>query len=122
MANVIKELLNAQGMSLPVFCGGMTRVGVGVSGTWTGTITFEASNDGVRWVPVGLTPFASGTNALTVTANGNYWVDAGDWVAVRARLSTLTTGSPVVTLAAALDASYQDAYLASTSRFVAQEG
>lgn len=122
MANVIKELLNTQGMALPIYCGGMTRVGIGVSGTWTGTITFEASNDGVRWVPVGVTPFASGTSVLTATANGNWQINVGDWVAVRARLSTLLTGSPVITLAAAIDASWQDAYLASTSRYVTAEG
>jgi hypothetical protein len=119
MANTIREALNATGMQLPLFTGGMSKVGIGVSGTWTGTITFSCSQDGIRFVPVSMTPFASGTAVQSVTANGNWEALVNNNVAFMATFTRLT-GTAVITMSTSVDASYQNAFLASTSLYVNQ--
>lgn len=121
MRTRLAELLNAQGMKLPIFCGGCSAVGIGITGTWTGTLTFKYSTDGINFQNLFATPFPSGTGVNTVTANNNYFTRALNYVAVQVELTTLLTGSPIVTLCAAGDSSWQDAFLASTSQFVEQD-
>ena len=72
MSNIIREVLNAAGMELPLFTGGMSKVGFGLSGTWTGTVTFLGSTDGINFVPLSVTPFGSGTAVQSATANGSW--------------------------------------------------
>jgi hypothetical protein len=126
MATIAREVLNTQGMRLPIFCGGYSRVGFNVGGSWTGVLTPYVSFDGVNFLtfPGGvqpLTPFAAGSQVQTITANGNWFADVNNAVAMALVLTTLTTGAPVVTLAAAIDSSWQDAYLAPSSHFVEQD-
>ena len=61
----IQEVLNATGMGLTLFTGQQSRVGIGVSGAWTGTVSFLGSPDGVRFDPVAMTPFASGASSYS---------------------------------------------------------
>jgi hypothetical protein len=112
----ISELLNATGMGLALFTGQQTRVGVGLSGTWTGTVAFNASTDGIIFNPVFMTPFASGTNVSSATANGNWFSDVKNYLAFQA-VFTRTTGSVIVALSASQDSSYQDAFLTAPSIF-----
>lgn len=126
MATIAREVLNTQGMRLPIFCGGYSRVGFNVAGSWTGVITPYVSFDGVNFLgfPGGiqpLTPFASGAQVQTITANGNWFADVNNAVAMALVLTTLSTGAPVITLAAAIDSSWQDAFLAPSSHFVEQD-
>src|SRR6516162_11190605 len=95
----ISELLNATGMGLALFTGQQTRVGVGLSGAWTGTVAFNASTDGIIFNPVFMTPFASGTNVSSATANGNWFSDVKNYLAFQA-VFTRTTGSVIVALSA----------------------
>ncbi len=133
MAVINRELFTAQDMSLTVFCGPSTnatgliaaaqanagRVGINISGTFAGTLTFYASADGVTFAPVGVTPFASGTNVSTATATGNWFFDAQNYVAFKVYFTSKTSGNPIVTLAVANnDATWQDAFLASTTIYV----
>lgn len=126
MATIAREVLNAQGMRLPIFCGGYSRVGFNVGGSWTGLLSFFVSFDGVNFGafpggPLGVTPFASGLNVFTTTGNGNWFADVNNAVAMAVVLTTLNSGAPVATLAAAIDSSWQDAYLAPSSHFVEQD-
>ena len=103
------EVLNADGMSLTIFCGGQSNVGVGLTGTWVGTASFYGSTDGLNFFALSLTPFASGTAVTTATANGNYFTNVKNLIAIRVTF-TRTSGSLVVIMAAAIDSSWQDAF------------
>jgi len=69
-----------------------------ITGTFSGTVTFEGTVDGTNWVATAVIPVGS-TRTLTTTATA-----AGIWVqstvgltAVRARCSAYTSGTIVVT-------------------------
>jgi hypothetical protein len=79
---------------------------VQVTGTWSGTITFQASQDeGATWFAVPVFPYP-GSNVkpsvplpvTTTTANGNWIFDAGGATTFRAVMSTFTSGSATVVL------------------------
>ncbi len=119
MATILREVLNADQMKLIIFCGQQSKVGIGLSGTWVGTVAFRASTDGVNFTSVTVAPFASGTAVSSVTTTGNWEFDVKNYVAFQV-VFTRTSGSVVAQLAASIDSSYQDAFLASTSIFVSQ--
>jgi hypothetical protein len=76
-----------------------------ILGTWSGTITFEAVTQGneattANWTPIAVSAAATpGTLVTTATANGLFKTkDAwGGGVLVRARLTTATSGTALVT-------------------------
>lgn len=77
-------------------------VSVQITGTFSGTITFEATCDGTNWVaasmvPVGQQP-AYATAVTSATAVGIWSAPTNAYTAFRARCSTYSSGSPVVTL------------------------
>ncbi len=117
MAVILREVLTADAMALAIFCGGQSKVGVGITGTWVGTVSFFASTDGVNFKPVAMTPFASGTAVSTTTANGSWESAVLNYVAFKV-VFTRTSGSATVAMATSLDSSYQSAFLASTSIYV----
>lgn len=117
MATLIREALNADSMKLRMYTGGMTYAGFNLSGTWVGTITFRGSYDGVNFVDISVTPFASGTDVSSSTANGSWFVAVKNLLVVEASFSR-TSGTALVTIGASVDSSYQDAFLASTSIYV----
>lgn len=72
--------------------------GFHVTGTWAGTITFEAKAPGAastNWVSILATSVATDVSATTTTGNGIFRVVA-DGLHVRARMSTYTSGTAVV--------------------------
>ena len=73
-------------------------VAVQVFGSMSATITFEASVDGTNYVAFNMTPSNSGTDASTTTSAGAWTKSTGAYSAFRARCSTYSSGSPVVTL------------------------
>lgn len=120
MANTVREALNATGMSVTLNCVGQSNVGIGITGTWVGTVSFFGSFDGVNFnVPLAATPFPSGTAVSTTTGNGNWFSSGLNLAAVQA-VFTRTSGTATVVLAASLDSSFQSAFLASTSQSVSQ--
>lgn len=119
MANIIREALNADAMRLTLFCAGQSYVGFNLTGTWVGTISFYGSFDGVNFVPISVTPFASGTAVSSATANGSWYAAAQNYAAVQVRF-TRTSGTVLASLSASNDSSFQDVFLASTSIFVTQ--
>ena len=73
-------------------------VGFQLTGTWTGTVTFEGTVNGTDWVTllrreIGTDATPSGT---TTTANGVFVVDAAGLLKVRARFSTDSSGTVLV--------------------------
>lgn len=67
-------------------------VGFQLAGTWSGTVTFEATIDGTNWVAANADPVPSGAAASTATGNGIYQVPCAGFSQVRARFSTATSG------------------------------
>ena len=116
MAQLTREVLNADGMSLTAYVGGQANVGFGVTGTWVGTVSFYGSVDGLNFFALSVTPFASGTAVNSTTANGNWFSAVKNLIAVRATF-TRTSGSVQVNIAPANDSSWQDAFLSQSTIF-----
>jgi hypothetical protein len=117
MANLIREALNADGMPLVLFTGGMSKAGFNLAGTWTGTVKFYSAGDAVNFQPLSVTPFASGATVQSATANGSWEALVQNALATKVVFSR-TTGTVVVTMSTSIDSSYQDAFLAATSKYV----
>ena len=72
--------------------------GFHITGTWSGTITFEAKAPGAgstKWVSILATNVTDEASALTTTANGVFRIIA-DGLQVRARMSTYGSGTAEV--------------------------
>lgn len=76
----------------------LSAVGIQITGTWTGTITFEGTIDGATYTPLNMTPSDSGTAVTSTTANGVWLGSCGGLAIVRARMSAAPTGSAEVTI------------------------
>lgn len=72
---------------------GLGGVALQLNGTWTGTVTFEATVNGDTWVAFNMVPAASATPASTATAGGCWSANCAGYEAVRARFSTATSGT-----------------------------
>jgi hypothetical protein len=77
---------------------GETAVGVQITGTWTATLTFEATLDDTNWFTIGAHD-GSG-RVTTTTGNGNFLLGVGGYSQVRVRGSAFSTGTAVVTIIA----------------------
>jgi hypothetical protein len=77
---------------------GVGGVGVQVSGTFSGTLTFEGSVDGITYAALNLTPINSSTGASTTTTTGVWSGGVGGLAIVRVRMSSYTSGTAVVTI------------------------
>lgn len=78
--------------------GRVKTVGIQISGTWVGTIEFDASIDGTNWTAVSLTPFPSGTAASRATANGTWTGNIEGMIFFRANPTAWTSGTATVTI------------------------
>lgn len=81
---------------------GTGAAGVQLTGTWSGTVTFEAAVDDGTFVTLNMVPSNSATATTTATANGAWSANVGGYHLVRARFSTATSGTVVVTLRASI--------------------
>lgn len=72
---------------------GMGGVALQLLGTWSGTVTFEATIDGNTWVAFNMVPSNSATAASTATSNGAWSANCAGFDSVRARFSTATSGA-----------------------------
>ena len=72
---------------------GNGAVALQLLGTWSGTVTFEATVDGNTWVAFNMVPSNSATAASTATGNGAWSANCAGYDAVRARFSTATSGT-----------------------------
>jgi hypothetical protein len=67
-----------------------------VSGTFTGTLTFESMSDGATWVAVEATNTATGAVVTTTTAVGSFQVDNAGFLQLRVRATAAVTGVALV--------------------------
>lgn len=82
--------------TLPNDTGGATFT---LSGTWSGTVQFEASGDNqTSWVALNVTPSNSTTAVTSATANGTWQANIVGYTNVRLRTSTYSSGTIVGTI------------------------
>ncbi len=81
-------------------CAGYGTVGFRLSGTFTGTVTFEGSVDGATWSTLTVTTFDGSTTATTATSAGQWTASCAALTAVRTRMSSYTSGTCDVALTA----------------------
>lgn len=78
--------------------GGVGGVAVQVTGTYSGTLTFEGTVTGATWVPINLIPIAGTTPTSTTTSTGVWNGGVGGLAIVRVRMSSYSSGAAVVTI------------------------
>jgi hypothetical protein len=76
-------------------------VGIQVTGTWTGTLTFRLTRDGSTYATMVVTNDSTDSRVSTTTANGVFSANLIGVVAVRVAATATMTGTAVVTLIAA---------------------
>lgn len=93
-------LMTATGNTAAILTAGLGGVGIGITGTWTGTVTFEGTYDGTNWFSINAFSAITGIPTTTATANGNWRVSSAGYSSVRVRSSTIGTGTAAVYLRA----------------------
>lgn len=86
---------------------GQSTARVQVTGTWTGTLTFEGSPDGgTTWVPQTARVTGTSFSQSSVTANGIFTVDVAGLTNFRARATAAITGTATVQAAFSVEAGF----------------
>lgn len=68
---------------------------VGISGTFTGTLTFEGSINGTDWFGIGAVPSGGGAEVSTATAPGLFTIMRLP-PAMRVKMTAYTSGTAVI--------------------------
>lgn len=76
----------------------VSSVNIGVSGTFTATLTFEGTIDGTNYYPISGVPISGGNVVQTVSAPGAWTGTIAGFASFRVRVSAFTSGTAVVTL------------------------
>lgn len=88
------------GSSLEINTEGRSLLAVQVTGTWTGTLTLQATVNGENWVTVGGPVFMSvasrTTSASSISSNGVYQADVSGYIESRITASAAITGTAVL--------------------------
>lgn len=79
---------------------GQSTVGIGISGTWTGTLFVEIAFDaaGTIFQQTTVVPLLGGIQTATITANGGYQANVAGATAFRIRGNTVASGTATVNL------------------------
>ena len=99
MSNVssLNNILNSLNDNVTITLGGQSTGGFNVASTsGTLTLSFEATINDVDWFAVNATPVPSGSPITSTTTNGQWVVDLAGFYAVRARISSFSSGSMTV--------------------------
>lgn len=94
---IMQSAAGATGVGVNLIVLGYSRLSVQVSGTFTGTVTFKGTTDGVNYLAIGMTSYADTTTvATTATAPGMFYAAVGGLIAVRAEITAYTDGAITV--------------------------
>jgi hypothetical protein len=90
--------LGALNATLELAGAGLSTVGMGISGTWVGTIVAEiTTGDGV-WGIIPLIDNTMGNAALATAVNGNFLLGVAGALTLRIRMSAYTSGTATIYL------------------------
>ena len=70
----------------------------GISGTYSGTLTFQGTIDGSNWTTIQVSNLANGTASTTTTSTGNFAVTNTGFIGLRVVFTTRSSGSAQVML------------------------
>lgn len=73
--------------------GGLSVVGIQLTGTWSATVTFQASIDGTNYVSILAENVTTGAEAATTTANGIYRITCVGLRYIRLNVTAYTSGN-----------------------------
>ena len=93
---IMQDGAAATGNGTPINCPGHGTFTGQVSGTFVGTITWEATLDGTNWIAIGLTNLNTANVATTTTVAGIFRVSCAGLALLRARISAYTSGAITV--------------------------
>jgi hypothetical protein len=79
---------------------GYGTVGIQISGTWSGTISFEATLDAANWVALNVIQPSGSSMVTSATSNAAYVGSVAGCRLIRARMSSFTSGTAQVQLTA----------------------
>lgn len=71
-------------------------VSIQITGTWTGTITFQGSTDGSTYVSLLMSSATAGTGATSTTSNGVFSAARAGLTSIRATATAAMTGTAVI--------------------------
>lgn len=74
---------------------GYSTVGIGVTGSWTGTILIEASNDGTNFTATTARQLSTQDIVSTITSNGLYQANLAGFSTFRVRGSTVSGNASI---------------------------
>ena len=80
-------------------CDAADTVGIQITGTFAGTLTFQASIDGGNWVTAGVLPVGTTTPTtwVTTTTTGGVWTRSCEGLKwFRVQMTAYTSGTAVV--------------------------
>ena len=95
-----EALLNAADEIVQIGVRGMAGVALQLVGTFTATVTFQATVDGETWVSFNMVPSNSATAVSTGTAAGAWSANCAGYESVRANVTAYTSGRITATLQA----------------------
>ena len=92
-------IIRSSNEEFSVDCTGYQTAAIQLSGTWTGTVSFDANTDGGNWTAIDGIPI-SGTSASSgSTGNGIFRFNVAGITRIRTRFSTPTFGTVTVSIA-----------------------
>ncbi len=90
--------LTAAAQTVTLALNGDSGIAVQVTGTWVGTLTFEATVDGSTWQSVNGVGAATAIPSPTTTVNGLYRLTPSGCASVRVNMTAFTSGTAVVSM------------------------
>ena len=100
---VIAGRLGVLGEALGIDCKGYSTVGVELSGTWAGTITFEGRTDTGNYVVINGMATNGTTLVSSTTGNGVFRFSTAGIIRFQIRFSAFTSGTLLATLEASAE-------------------
>ena len=101
MANLVTtsiSALNGTAVSGPVDNFG--TAGVIITGTWTGTLSFEGSLDNINYVPIFVQQITGAKLVTSTTVNGQFLVSTSGLTSIRVRMSSYSSGTADIVIQA----------------------
>lgn len=94
--------LTAAAQTVTLSLTGHSGASAQVTGTWVGTLTFEASLDGTTWTAINAVSASTSSPQTTTTVNGLYRLTPAGTQQMRVNMTAFTSGSAVILVRASV--------------------
>lgn len=96
----LNQSLSALNAAVTLTLTGQAKASIQVTGTWTGTLSFEGTVDNTNWFAVNGVPPATGVPVASTTVNGQWQSDVSALTGFRVRMSAGPTGAAITSVLA----------------------